>query len=76
MAESVIVGTVEEIVLEGEGFSHMEYVFSVKDEASGNYFFMDKKEIKGLDVKHGDRVSIKAECEGSQISEISEINLL
>ncbi|WP_226649468.1 hypothetical protein [Microbulbifer variabilis] len=75
-AESVIVGTVEEIVVEDENFNQVQHLFSVKDEISGNYFFFNKKEVKGVDIKHGDRVSVNAEYKGSQIVEIRDIDLI
>ncbi|WP_444908017.1 hypothetical protein ACJJIR_08510 [Microbulbifer sp. SSSA008] len=75
-AEDFIVGKLEEVTVEDKSFSKVEHLFLIKDEVSGNYFFLDKKKIKGLSVKHGDRISIDAEYEGSQIVEVRHISLL
>ncbi|QFT56564.1 hypothetical protein [Microbulbifer sp. THAF38] len=60
-AEEVVTGTLEEIISEDFKTGKVERRFSIKDEASGNYYFIDAKEVKQKGMKSGDRVRIRGE---------------
>lgn len=71
-AEEVVTGTLEEIIVEDFESGKAEHRFSLKDEQSGNYYFIDAEEIKKKGMKSGDRVKIRGERREKRMLHITE----
>ncbi|AWF82872.1 hypothetical protein BTJ40_19750 [Microbulbifer sp. A4B17] len=60
-AEETVTGTLEEIIAEDFETGKSKRKFSLKDEQTGHYFFIDADEAKLKGMKSGDRVKIRGE---------------
>ncbi|WP_444928696.1 hypothetical protein ACJJIF_12550 [Microbulbifer sp. SSSA002] len=60
-AEETVTGTLEEVISENFETGESKHKFSLKDEQSGNYYFIDLDEAKRKGMKSGDRVRIRGE---------------
>jgi len=71
-AEETVTGVLEEEISENFETGEIDHRFSIKDEASGRYYFVDAKEIKGKGMKSGERVRIRGEQEKNRRIRIRE----
>ncbi|WP_444918358.1 hypothetical protein [Microbulbifer sp. JMSA003] len=71
-AEEIVTGTLEEIISEDFETGKSERKFSLKDEQTGRYFFLDADEAKLKGMKSGDRVKIRGERGEKHILRIKE----
>ncbi|MCO1335308.1 hypothetical protein MO867_13300 [Microbulbifer sp. OS29] len=60
-AEETVTGTLEEIISEDFETGKVERSFSLKDEHTGKYYFIDADEVKKKGMESGDRVKIRGE---------------
>ncbi|MEW5249224.1 hypothetical protein [Microbulbifer discodermiae] len=75
-AEEVVTGTLEELIFEDFESGKVERRFSLKDEQSGNYYFLDAGELKRKGMKSGDRVTIRGEMDSRRILQVRETQKL
>ncbi|MFA0813476.1 hypothetical protein [Microbulbifer epialgicus] len=75
-AEEVVTGTLEEIISEDFETGKVERRFSLKDEQSGHYYFIEVEELKRKGMKSGDRVKIRGERGKKHILHIRETEKL
>ncbi|GAA5443191.1 hypothetical protein Misp06_01367 [Microbulbifer sp. NBRC 101763] len=75
-AEEVVTGTLEEIISEDFETGKVERRFSLKDEQSGHYYFIEAEELKRKGMKTGDRVKIRGERGKKRMLHIKETQKL
>ncbi|BBM01738.1 hypothetical protein [Microbulbifer sp. GL-2] len=75
-AEEVVTGTLEEIISEDFETGKVERRFSLKDEQSGHYYFIEVDELKRKGMKTGDRVKIRGERGEKRMLHIRETQKL
>ncbi|GAB2874012.1 hypothetical protein ACCI51_06125 [Microbulbifer echini] len=71
-AEEVVTGTLEEVISEDFKTGKVERRFSLKDETSGTYYFIDAEEVKRKGMKSGDRVRIRGERGDKRLLHLKE----
>ncbi|WP_444924047.1 hypothetical protein ACJJH9_01440 [Microbulbifer sp. DLAB2-AF] len=75
-AEEVVTGTLQEIISEDFKTGKVERRFSLKDETTGNYYFIDAEEVKRRGMKSGDRVKIRGEQDSKRMLHLRETKKL
>ncbi|QFT55695.1 hypothetical protein [Microbulbifer sp. THAF38] len=70
--EETITGVLEEEVSENFKTGKIDHRFSIKDETTGIYYFVDAKEIKKKGMKSGERVRIRGEKQENRRIQIKE----
>ncbi|MFA0811748.1 hypothetical protein [Microbulbifer epialgicus] len=71
-AEETITGVLEEEISENFETGEIDHRYSIKDENTGKYYFVDAKEIKDKGMKSGERVRIRGDRETKQRIRIRE----
>ncbi|WNZ57802.1 hypothetical protein QT397_10790 [Microbulbifer sp. MKSA007] len=72
IAEETVTGVLEEEISENFQTGEVDHRFSVKDETSGEYYFIDAKEAKQKGMQSGERVRIHGERENKRRFRIRE----
>ncbi|WP_444919530.1 hypothetical protein ACJJID_11025 [Microbulbifer sp. CnH-101-G] len=70
--EETITGVLEEEISENFKTGKIDHRFSIKDETTGKYYFVDAKEIKKKGMKSGERVRIHGEKQENRRIQIKE----
>ncbi|MCO1336656.1 hypothetical protein MO867_20225 [Microbulbifer sp. OS29] len=72
IAEETVTGVLEEEISENFQTGEIDRRFSLKDENTGEYYFIDAQEIKEKGMKSGERVRIHGERENKRRFRIRE----
>ncbi|WP_299586040.1 hypothetical protein [uncultured Microbulbifer sp.] len=59
--EETVTGILEEEISENFQTGKIDHRFSIKDETTGKYYFIDAKEAKDKGMKSGERVRIRGD---------------
>ncbi|GAA5442091.1 hypothetical protein Misp06_00252 [Microbulbifer sp. NBRC 101763] len=71
-AEETVTGILEEEISENFETGEIDHRFSIKDESTGRYYFVDAKELKEKGMKSGERVRIRGERQKNRRIRIRE----
>ncbi|WP_444945378.1 hypothetical protein ACJJIP_13960 [Microbulbifer sp. VTAC004] len=71
-AEETVTGVLEEEISENFETGEIDHRFSIKDESTGRYYFVDAKELKEKGMKSGERVRIRGERQKNRRIRIRE----
>ncbi|WP_226647851.1 hypothetical protein [Microbulbifer variabilis] len=70
--EETVTGVLEEEISENFKTGEIDHRFSIKDENTGKYYFVDAKDINKKGMKSGERVRIRGEKRDNRRIQIKE----